>query len=216
MHIYIRTYLAIWCFLLFQLVPSQVDAAPVNSAIDLIAKTGEINLTVAEDQQKEAFLAVLKRAETYRASNEKEALNWIACAVARANVAKFGGMSALGQMKDVRAELERAIEIDPNALNGYAQAFLGRMYSAMPGWPIGYGSNKTAKKYLLEALSINATTAENNYYYGLVLKEDKKYKQAMEYMQKAKDATFSIDQPMWKANIQKYIAEELTTLAEKL
>lgn len=216
MNIYIKMYFALWCFLLFPVFAPVADAAPIGDAIDFIAKTGEIDLTVAEDKQEDSYRALLSEAEAYLQQHNDDSAAWVACAVARANLSKFGGMKALTLLKQVRQELEHAIEMDPKALNGYAQAFLGRMYLVVPGWPLSFGSDKKAKEYSEAALAISENSVENNFYYGLFLMEKKQYRQAREYLQKAQDAHTPIDRPIWKDYLQRGIDKALATVEEKL
>ena len=80
--------------------------------------------------------------------------------------AKKAGSVRLGLCKEARASLELAIDRDPTALNGSAFTSLGTLYYKVPGWPIGFGSDKKAREYLSKALDLNPTGIDPNYFMG--------------------------------------------------
>ena len=43
---------------------------------------------------------------------------------------------------------------------------LGTLYYKVPGWPIGFGSDKKAREYLAKALDLNPTGIDPNYFMG--------------------------------------------------
>ena len=49
----------------------------------------------------------------------------------------------------------KAIEINPQAMDGSAYVTLGTLYYMAPKWPIGFGDEATAQKMLQTALKIN-------------------------------------------------------------
>lgn len=77
-----------------------------------------------------------------------------------------GGIGALSLVKDARRSLERALEINPNALNGSAYTSLGSLYYQVPGWPIGFGDNKKALEFLEKGLALNPDGIDPNYFHG--------------------------------------------------
>lgn len=85
-----------------------------------------------------------------------------------------GGMGALGLVKKAKSLLLQAEKINPKALNGSAYTSLGSLYYQVPGWPIGFGSDKKAEIYLKKALAINPTGIDPNYFYAdFLLKQEK-------------------------------------------
>lgn len=50
-----------------------------------------------------------------------------------------GGLGALGKVKAARASLEKALAMDPKALQGSAYTSLGALYDQVPGWPLSFG-----------------------------------------------------------------------------
>ncbi|HCM9673966.1 hypothetical protein M8R84_20305 [Enterobacter hormaechei] len=96
-----------------------------------------------------------------------------------------GGLGALSLVKEARNNLEKAIEIDPNALQGSAWTSLGALYYQVPGWPIGFGDKDKAEEMLKKALAINPEGIDPNYFYGDYLLKEKKTDQARLYLTKA-------------------------------
>ena len=90
--------------------------------------------------------------------------------------------------KKSRAALERALQMNPMALEGSAYTSLGALYGKVPGFPIGFGNDKTARTYLLKALEINPGGIDPNYFYADFLVDEKQYAQARTYLQKALQA----------------------------
>lgn len=99
-----------------------------------------------------------------------------------------GGLGALSLVKQARSNLEKAILIDANALDGSAWTSLGALYYQVPGWPIGFGDKEKAEQMLKTALTINPNGIDPNYFYGdFLLKEDKPT-EAKRYLEKALNA----------------------------
>jgi len=122
-----------------------------------------------------------------------------------------GGLGALKYAKMSRADLERAMELNPTALDGSAYTSLGTLYYKVPGWPIGFGDDKKADKLLRKALEINPTGIDPNYFYGDFLREQGKYAEARQYLEKARQAPARPDRPLAdqgrRAEIEAAIAE---------
>jgi tetratricopeptide (TPR) repeat protein len=99
-----------------------------------------------------------------------------------------GGLGALGLVKEARASLESALEIDPNALQGSAHTSLGTLYHQVPGWPIAFGSDKKAKAHLLKALTINPDGIDSNYFMGQFLFDEGEFDAARAHLEQAMKA----------------------------
>jgi tetratricopeptide (TPR) repeat protein len=107
-----------------------------------------------------------------------------------------GGLGALSLAKQARDSLLAAIEIDPAALQGSAFTSLGALYYKVPGFPIGFGSRDKAADLLQQALAINPTGIDPNYFYAELLFETGEYAQSMRYLQKAMAAPARPDRPL--------------------
>ena len=142
--------------------------------------------TPAGDARKDAFDALEKRAEAFTKQHpgRAEALIWEGIVESSYAGAK-GGLGALGLAKEARGNLEAALKIDPNALNGSAYTSLGTLYYRVPGFPIGFGNDDKARQLLQQALRINPDGIDPNYFYADFLCEDGDYAAALPYLEKA-------------------------------
>ena len=96
-----------------------------------------------------------------------------------------GGLGALGLVKEAKARLEIAIKQDPAALDGSAYTSLGSLYYQVPGWPVGFGDDEKAEQLLKQALAINPTGIDPNFFYGDFLLDQGDKAQAKVYLDKA-------------------------------
>lgn len=78
-------------------------------------------------------------------SDEADVLVWQGIILA-SYARERGGLGALGTAGDARDALEKAIELDPQGLNGSAYVTLGALYDRAPGRPLGFGNSDTAEK----------------------------------------------------------------------
>lgn len=102
--------------------------------------------------------------------------------------AEKGGISALGLAKLSKARLETAIKLDPNALNGAAYTSLGVLYDKVPGWPIGFGNDQKANKFLKTAIKIDPEGIDSNYFYGQYLIDHGHVKEGVRHLTTALNA----------------------------
>ncbi|MFY8095386.1 MAG: tetratricopeptide repeat protein [Niveispirillum sp.] len=96
-----------------------------------------------------------------------------------------GGMGALSLVKEAKAKLETAEKIYPTALDGSVNTSLGSLYYQVPGWPIGFGSDKQAKAYLEKAVAQNPDGIDPNYFYGDFLFRQGDYAKARDVLNHA-------------------------------
>lgn len=75
-----------------------------------------------------------------------------------------GGLAALSLVKEAKAAFEASLALDPVALGGSAATSLGTLYHQVPGWPIGFGSDKKALRYLQRGLEVNPQGIDANYF----------------------------------------------------
>ena len=73
-------------------------------------------------------------------------------------------------------------------LNGSIYASLGTLYANVPGWPIGFGDAVQARKYLEQALRVNPTGIDQNYFYGEFLAGKGEYAKAYDHLRQALNA----------------------------
>ncbi len=122
------------------------------------------------------------------------------------------GLSALGKVKDARKLFEKALEINPKALDGSAYTSLGSLYYQVPGWPIGFGDDEKAEGYLKKALTINPEGIDPNYFYGDFLAQDGREKEARVYLERALEAADRPSRPLADAGRRQEIKAALAKL----
>lgn len=123
-----------------------------------------------------------------------------------------GGLGALSLVKEARSNLEKAIEIDPNALQGSAWTSLGALYYQVPGWPIGFGDKEKADEMLKKALAINPDGIDPNYFYGDFLLQEKKTDDAKRYLDKALKAPDRPGREIADSGRRRDIAKDLASI----
>jgi len=145
----------------------------------------EIQYRLPEDDREKAFEALARDAETFVADypGRAEPLIWQGIVLSTYAGAK-GGLGALGLVKEARASLEAALDIDPEALDGSAYTSLGSLYYQVPGWPLGFGDDEMARKYLQKSLAINPDGIDANYFFGDFLAEQDEPQRARVYLEK--------------------------------
>lgn len=99
-----------------------------------------------------------------------------------------GGLGALSLAKAARAELEKALRLDDQALAGSAYTSLGTLYFKVPGWPIGFGDDHKAEQLLLKALRINPEGIDPNYFYAEFLRDQGNVARARVHLLRAQKA----------------------------
>ncbi len=108
---------------------------------------------------------------------------WEAITLASEAGAK-GGLGALSLVKRARDLLLEAEHLAPNTRDESLFTTLGSLYDQVPGWPIGYGDKKEAKRYLEKAIALDPTGIDANYFYGQYLFHHHHYPEAVRYLKK--------------------------------
>ena len=127
-----------------------------------------------------------------------------------------GGLGALGIVKSAKASLEKALDRDPNALDGSAYTSLGSLYYQVPGWPIGFGDDKKAEEFLKKGLAVNPHGIDSNYFYGDFLFRKGQFSQSREYLQKALAAPDRPGRALADEGRRQEIQKLLTQIAQKV
>lgn len=152
-------------------------------------------------KRKTAFERLAQRANAVASANpgQAEPLVWEAIILASIagelrGVAKLKAMDFVTRAKDL---LLKAEKIDANALNGSVYTSLGSLYYQVPGWPLGFGSNKKAKSYLTKGLQLNPKGLDQNYFYGDFLMSQGNYTEAIKAFEQALSAPVMQDRPVF-------------------
>jgi len=195
----------------------QADASTDDEVRQLQQRWAEVNYQLEGKTQITAFEELVAEADRLTAANPDSAPAWIWSGIVKSSFAGAkGGLGAMKLAKASRSDLERAMQIDPNALQGSAYTSLGTLYFKVPGWPVGFGDEEKAEELLKKALAINPDGIDPNYFYGDFLFEQKRYEEAEQALLKAQQAPKRPDRPLADAGRQEEIQVALLKVREKL
>ncbi|HDZ46159.1 hypothetical protein LCGC14_0055410 [marine sediment metagenome] len=173
------------------LMLSPITAIAFEGELFSLKNRWEHTVTALPANQRESTLKSLAdeaRQLAGQYSDEAEVLVWQGIILA-SYARERGGLGALGTAGDARDALEKAIEIDPEGLNGSAYVTLGALYDRAPGRPLGFGNSNTAERMFQRALEIRPDGIDVNYYYAAFLKEEGNAQAAREHAQRAVNGT---------------------------
>ncbi len=162
-------------------------AEPAAPGVDQVRdRWAQINYQVPKAQRESAFEELARQAETAKRAHPRDAGALIWEGIVLSSLAgEKGGMKALGLVKRARADFEAAIQIEPGALDGAAYTSLGALYYQVPGWPLGFGNDETARTMLRKGLAIAPDGIDANYFYADFLRDQKDWAGARAAFQKA-------------------------------
>jgi tetratricopeptide (TPR) repeat protein len=172
------------------------SVAPVGAASldvdlrDIQQAWARINYSAAPvDQKAMEFGQLATKAAALSASQpgRAEPMVWHGIALASQAGTK-GGLGALSLAKQARSVLESSLKIDAAALSGSAHTSLGTLYHKVPGFPVGFGDDKKARKHLETALKLNPTGIDPNFFYAEFLLDEGETALAIKHLKIAQAA----------------------------
>jgi len=192
--------------------------ADLNTEITLLQKRwAQVNYQFEGKNQLSAFESLLADANAMSKKYPDAAPAWLWTGIIKSTYAGAkGGLGALKLAKASKADLEHAIEIEPQVMNGSAYASLGTLYFNVPGWPLGFGDDDKAEQLLLKALAINPDGIDSNYFYADYLFNEDRYLEAEKFLLKAQAAPKRPNRPLADAGRQKEISAALIKVREAL
>ncbi|GFM68278.1 hypothetical protein PSCICM_08400 [Pseudomonas cichorii] len=148
-----------------------------------------IQYGLPQDQKATAFEKLSMKTSAFAQERPESAEAWIWSGIVTSSVAGAqGGLGALSKVKQARIDLERALSLNPDALQGSAYTSLAALYDRVPGWPIGFGDPDKAQQLLQQALNINPDGIDTLYFWGDHQFRQGHYAQARDALNKALQA----------------------------
>lgn len=194
----------------------QVRAGVDEDVQHLQQRWAEVNYELEGKTQLSAFEQLVADAERVTAGNPRAAAAWIWSGIIKSTYAGAkGGLGALSLAKESKADLEQALQIEPEALQGSAYTSLGALYYNVPGWPVGFGDDEKAEELLRRALALNPEGIDSNYFYGTYLIGEKRYDEARHHLLKARMATPRAGRALADAGRKKEIDQALASIEGK-
>ncbi|QLL10724.1 tetratricopeptide repeat protein [Pseudomonas chlororaphis] len=145
-----------------------------------------IQYELPEEQRSAAFEQLASQASAFTQERQSLAEAWIWSGIVTSSWAGAqGGLGALSKAKAAKGYLEKAMALDPQALQGSAYTSLAALYDRVPGWPIGFGDAEKAEQLLKQALQVNPNGIDSLYFWGDHLYRQKRYGEARDALQKA-------------------------------
>jgi len=150
-----------------------------------------------------------------RYPNRAEPLIWQGAIIG--SEAKYAGpFRALGLARRARELFEQAARRDYWALNGAVATSLGALFYMVPGFPLGFGDNDQARRYLEQAVEINPLGLDANFFYGDFLFREGEYAKVETALKRALDAPPDRERPVWDAGRRQEIRTLLAKVDEQL
>ena len=189
-------------------------AGIASDVSQLQGRWAEINYQLQGKAQLGAFEQLVADAEKVTRRYPERAEGWIWSGIIKSTFAGArGGLGALKLAKASKADLEKALALDPDALSGSAYTSLGALYYSVPGWPIGFGDDDRAEQLLKQALAINPDGIDSNYFYADFLIHEKRFEEARQYLERARAAPARPHRPLADAGRRREIDRALAGLA---
>ncbi|MCQ9422563.1 tetratricopeptide repeat protein [Pseudomonas sp. LJDD11] len=180
-------FIALGCLL--SLPALALDNADQQRLAGIQNEWANIQYQLVQGQRAAAFERLSGQTERFTKERPAAAEAWIWSGIVHSSWAGAqGGLGALGKAKLARQDFEKALAIDPDALQGSAYTSLAALYDRVPGWPIGFGDAEKAGQLLAEALRINPQGIDTLYFWGDHLYRLGRYAQAREALNKALQA----------------------------
>jgi tetratricopeptide (TPR) repeat protein len=195
-------------------------AAIVDGQRDLLsdvqAQWAKINYELDEGQRAVAFADLSRTTESWTVQQPKNAAAYIWHGIVLSSQAGAqGGLGALSLAKAARESLEKSLKLDPKALQGSAHTSLATLYAKVPGFTIGFGSDKKARQHFEQALALNPNGIDPNFFYAEFLAEEGERERAIEHLQRALAAPARSGRELADNGRRAEIQNLLTTLRAK-
>ncbi len=195
--------------------PAKADQAADINAIQ--QEWDRVSFTLDKKQQEVALESLMKKAGALTQQYPQVAEAWIWNGIVHASYAgAAGGLSALGHCKSAKADFEKAISLNPSAMNGAAYTSLGSLYYQVPGWPIGFGDDEKARQHLQKGLQYGPQDLDAHYFYGDFLLEQKQYAEAVKVLNQALATPVDNKRPLFQQGRREKLESMIKSAEVKL
>ena len=203
-------------FISLSLISSFAFAGMDEDVSTLQKEWEKVKYQSPESSHEKGFESLIKEANQLVAQNPNRAeiLIWQGIIESSYAGAK-GGLGALAHVKNAKKTFEKALDINPMALDGSAYTSLGSLYYQVPSWPIGFGDDKKAAELLKKGLSINPDGIDPNFFYADFLFRSGDYTGAEKSLRKALQAPARNGRKVADDGRRKEINQLLEKVAEK-
>lgn len=198
-------------FVVFLLLSCSGFASDLDDAVHSIeSEWASIYFSAEHNGKEHAYSRLFNR--TIELSKDRpdspELLFWQATILA-SRAEHLNPIDALAAIHRARDMLLKTIAIKPDTLNGSALITLGALYYQAPAWPIAFGDNEKAEKYLRRGLEINPKGIESNYYFGEYLLHQDRADQALKYFEAALKGPIRKEQHFADVSLKQEIKKKL-------
>lgn len=184
-----QTLIIIVGFLSTMFTASTLQAQMTAEVEALQQRWAEINYLLNGKSQVEAFNTLIEDARKVTDTSAENAEAWIWSGIIRSSYAGAkGGLGALSAAKAAKADLEKGMAINADALEGSAYTSLGVLYLNVPGWPVGFGDEEKGVEYLKKGLELSPSGIDANYFYAEYLFKEDAYAESARYLNRALNA----------------------------
>ena len=193
--------------------------APDQKRLDTIQQDRRrIQYDLPKDQRVAAFEKLATQSTAFVKDRPTAAEAWIWSGIVNSSwaSAQGPGLGALEKAKLAKADLEKALSIDPTALQGSAYTSLAVLYDRVPGWPLAFGDSDKAGELLQKALKINPDGIDPLYFWGDHQYRQGKYAEARDALNKALKAPPRPGRELADASRKKDIQTLLVDVNKKL
>jgi len=190
-------------------------SAAMNETIEALQNHwAHANYKTDGKERKRAFKALTNEADkaVTAAPDSAEVHIW-AGIVYSTYAGEVSMFSAGKQVKRARAELDRALELDPAAMHGAAYTSLGALLFQIPGF-MG-GDDDKAEDMLKKGVELNTDDIDANYFYGMFLLDQDRLDESEIYLRKALQAQARPGRPLADSGRRAEIEEAIISLEKQ-
>lgn len=170
---------------------SNAQAQTLSVYDSLTESYAEVMLREENDNKVLAELLepLLNQARGLRDDNETPESIYLVARIGFAYASTQGPLVVRRQARRSRDDIERALEVNPELLDGVAASYLGWLYIGLPGWPISIGDDERGRELLEQGIAVNPNSLTNNYYYTYTYYAAEDYHRMEAQLLKAKALT---------------------------